>query len=865
MWNLFRLIRLRHLQTKPSRFLLTTAGVAIGISLYVAIAIINHSTKNSMRESIESVSGKAKLSISAGAAGFPEEKYEIIRTVPGVKAAVAMVQARAFFHGARESADGLNVMGVDLLMESAIRTYKATDQRIIDDPLTFLNQPDSIVITVAQAQKRGLKIDDKVDLATAIGVKTFTIRGLLEPEGAAKAYGGSLAIMDIDGARMMFGKEGKIDRIDIVTRDGFTVDQVKANLEQALGGGYMIETPEAQTEQSERMLTSYQIILTFFSSLALLVGLFLVINSISVSIAEQRKEIGTLRALGATRLSMVGVFVTEVFVVGFIGSLLGCGLGRLLAEKLVNQVTQSVGAQIQTRIEVTKLEFTKELFLTTLALGTFAAVFAALIPALRAAQIHPLESMKKNQENLGDDDRKKGLFWNLAGFAMLIYMSLSMSFHWEKVWVGFDYAAKLAAVLGSALFGPFAVFLMLAVLRKVTKPIATPIFRLAQENLVRSRKRTASNVMALLVGLFLVVMIATVYTSFRETTLAWVNRVFLADLMITSDGKLITVDVQPLKEDVEAELLQVPGVRDPGEGRHTGSAIVHYRFNGKRMRIKAYDHFAEFYHYGMFAVTSGDPVETAKMLYNTDEPRMIVTSQFLTKQGYKVGDTIPMDTPSGKIPFKIIGSLIDFASPEGVIYMSRDIYKKYWKDPLVTGFFVNVEPGHTLEEVRAEIDRRIGQKWNLVVVSNAEFKNEMSTVIEKTFAYTKAIEFIALLVGLLGLLNTLLISVMERKREIGMLRAIGSTQRQISTMILIEALLQGLFGAIIAVLLGVYVGKLFVEFTLSSNLGWIVDFHFPKSSVWTTILTGVGVAALAGVLPAYRAAKTEILEALDYE
>jgi len=151
------------------------------------------------------------------------------------------------------------------------------------------------------------------------------------------------------------------------------------------------------------------------------------------------------------------------------------------------------------------------------------------------------------------------------------------------------------------------------------------------------------------------------------------------------------------------------------------------------------------------------------------------------------------------------------------------------------------------------------------VISNAEFKREMEETIERTFAYTRAIEFISLLVGLLGLLNTLLISVMERTREIGVLRAIGGTRVQISSMIFSEAIVQGFFGGIVAVALGTYVGKLFVEYSLSNSLGWLIDFYFPKTAVITTLFTGVLVAGIAGILPAQRAARIPITEALDYD
>jgi len=512
--NLFQYIGWRHLSLRPGRTALTTLGVALGIALYVAIAIINESTKNALKESIEAVAGKASLTISAGVAGFSEDKLEIIRNTSGVKSAVPMVEARAFFEGAKESSDGLYILGVDLLQEASVRTYQATDQRIIDDPLTFLNQPDSIIFTESLAKKRGLAIDSKVKLSTSLGLKTFTIRGLLKPEGTAKAYGGSLAIMDIDGARMMFGKENKLDRVDIIPRDGTSSGALKESLQKSLGENFTIESPASQSEQMEKMLSAYQLILTFFSTLALLVGLFLVMNSITVAIAERKKEIGTLRALGATRYSMVILFVTEVFGIGLIGSTLGCLIGRGLAEKLVKQITASIAAQFQTRIEVTHLEFTWKQIGFAILFGTLASVFAAFFPALKAAAVHPLESMKKHAESVSDEDEKKSKHLIILGLALLVFTTLSMTYDWGKIWVGIDLFTKISSVLGSALFGPFLVFILIYGARFLGKNTKRPILRLSLENLIRSRRRTTSNVMALMVGLFLVMMIATV-RSFR--------------------------------------------------------------------------------------------------------------------------------------------------------------------------------------------------------------------------------------------------------------------------------------------------------------------------------------------------------------
>jgi putative ABC transport system permease protein len=243
----------------------------------------------------------------------------------------------------------------------------------------------------------------------------------------------------------------------------------------------------------------------------------------------------------------------------------------------------------------------------------------------------------------------------------------------------------------------------------------------------------------------------------------------------------------------------------------------------------------------------------------------MVSENFRLHFGKKTGDTLELESPTGLVRARIVGVLVDFASPEGVVYMARDSYKRLWRDPLVSAFGIQLQPGFTEDQVRGEIDRRFGRARNLIVVSNAEIKRQMVEVIDQSFTYTRAIEGAALLVGLLGLLNTLLVSVMERMRELGMLRAVGMSRGQMSRMILQEALMQGFFGAAAAVALGVFVAYLWITHSLAYVFGWMIHFYFPWTSVFATLALGTGVAALAGVLPARRASRVEIREALEYE
>jgi putative ABC transport system permease protein len=858
--NLLVYIGFRHLKLKPGRALLTTAGIASGVALFTAIAVINHSTRQSLRESVEAVSGKAKLTLSGSLQGFDENLLERVRIVPGVKAAVPLVSVRAFFEGSTESADGLSILGVDLLQEASIRTYKTTPdgngQRVIDDPLTFLNQPDSIVITKALATKRHLGVDSSIRLTTPTGLKTFIVRGILEPEGAARAYGGSLAIMDIDGARVMFGKEGKLDRIDIVPRDGVPIGEVRARLEKLLGRGFTVSAPDEQADQTDRMVASYQLILTFFSVLALLVGLFLVMSSVSVAVAERRKEIGILRALGASRASMVATFVGEAFAIGLAGSILGCALGKGLAGLMVNQVTQSVAAQIQTALTVERLELTFSQAISILCFGTLAATGSALVPALQAAKVHPLESMKKLTEGPGALGIRQENLHALLGLGLLAWMRLSQSLGWAQVngWV--SALENVSAVLGTALFGPFLAFVLIRGFRAS--------FRKSRI-LVTNRRRTESNVAALIVGLFLVMLIATVRTGFQTTLGLWLDRVFVSDLIVASSGNLVTGDVQPVSDEIEKELRQVPGVREVGHDRGMGSRLTSFQYQGKNLKIKAYDRPADFYGDRIFDMDESIRGVVVQELYRDREPKILATEGFLTKHGFRSGDAIELATPSGQVSFRIIGTVTDFASPEGVLYLNRQVYKKYWKDPLVNGFIVNAAPGFSLEQVRTALDARLGRKWNVIAVTSAEFRSQMREAIDRTFAYTKAIEWVALLVALLGLMNALFISVMERTREIGTLRAIGMTRAQAVKAVFLEALVVGFTGSIIAIAMGTFIGKTFVEHTLTLSLGWKVRWYFPWASAFTALLTGPLLAAIAAVIPARRAARLEITKALDYE
>lgn len=872
MFNLFRYIGLRHFLLRPTRTLLTTLGVSFGIALFVGIDIINRSTLDSFRENVEAVAGKATLVLSAGESGFPESVYEDVRAVPGVKSAVPLVETRAYFAGREKSSETLMILGVDLLKEQSVRTYKTTDEQVIDDPLTFLNQADSVILTHAFAKKHDLKIDSKFELATARGMRPFTVRGLLSPEGAAKAYGGSMAIMDIDGARMTFGKDGKLDRIDIVTKREENIDAVAERIRARLGAGYVVEKPESQGENIQRMVKSYQMMLKFFSTLALLVGLFLVTNSVSIAVAERKKEIGTLRALGATRPSILILFLTEAAVMGAAGSFLGVWLGRVVASLMVDLVTKSLSLQFLTHIDVVKLQFSVSQITMAVALGTVAAFFAALWPASKAAFIQPLEAMRKRE--VGEETQEKGFFrfapW--IGFGLLSFLFASSVQSWSAKIPVLEGVNQASSMLGSALLGPFIAVLLVRGFRWVFFKVST-VFglksilpRLAIDNVLRNPVRTASNVTSLMVGLILVILIAVVAQSFRVSIVGWFSKVFLADLMVSSNGNVISFQTQPLHEDLGRELDALPGAKVESNGRAAfGIRYIKVNVDGEKLALKAYDDFGPSTHYQNLVMRDRTPEEVGYELFHSKEPVLFISENYAMRTGKKRGDLLVVNTPAGPVSFKIVGVNVDFASHVGVLYMDRAWYKKYWNDSLINGYALNSRPGVTPQQLKEQIDQKFGRSKNIMALLNTEVRAQMTQAVDQSFGAVRAVEFAALLVGLLGLMNTLLISVMERLRELGMLRAVGMSRFQLFRMILFESILQGAAGAMVAVLLGSFVGALWIKYSQARVLGWVIDFHFPLDAIVRTAAVGVFVAWLAGLWPSKRAAYLEIREALEYE
>jgi putative ABC transport system permease protein len=427
-------------------------------------------------------------------------------------------------------------------------------------------------------------------------------------------------------------------------------------------------------------------------------------------------------------------------------------------------------------------------------------------------------------------------------------------------WLG--YLSPICAVVGCALAGPWLASSLIRLSRRTVSPRGpfggATVFLLAADNLLRNPKRTASNLLSLMVGLMLVILIASIHGSFEDAISSWEARTLQYDVIVSSTGRVASSEVQPLHESLADELATVPGI----DGGVRALRFAHATYAGRRIGVKAMDPSHPRVASTLFDTIDIAPSDAERLLFRSDVPTVLVSRNFADHFGKHTGDSLEMDTPLGRVAFGVAATVMDYSDPEGVVYFARSQYKHYFNDPLVTAFGIEVASGVRASDLRDAIDERFGQR-GVVAILNESLRAQTTEYLDETFAYTRAVEFAALAVGLIGLLNTVLVSLMERSRELGMLRAIGMSRGQLVGMILLENIVVGAFGGAAAVTLGAYVADVWIVNTLARSLGWYVDPHVPADAVLGTLAAGIVVGMLAGLWAAYRMSSLTIREALE--
>ncbi len=859
--NLIRHISARRIGLQKVHTLMTVAGICLGVAAIVSIGIVNKSVSRSFEDSINRVTGRAALQVTGAASGFPEEFLDRVQKVPGVEYAVPVIDTQGILVGAKERS--LMILGVDVLQDGNIRDYKLSEENAdIPDPLLFLARPDSILVTKELADRENISIDQTIKVQTVRGIRSFHVRGLLNPEGPAKVASGNIAIMDYPAAQMAFGKDRRIDRIDVSLLRGEDLETVRERIKKSLPDGYSVVTPEGRTKQVELLISHFQKNINLISFIAVFVGMYLIYNAVSIAVVQRKKEIGILRALGTTRRQIIALFLGETFFMAIAGSGLGIGVGIFFARSVIGAVGQTV-SDLYLRTTISEIDVAWPNLAIGFFMGILSSLAAALFPALASTRITPVSAIRSvpySEEGFLSRSRLRtasALLIVLAALLLGIYKAFPSAPYFHNTTAMF--LATISLLLGVSLATPSALARFLAFFRRVVSPRVGAAGRLAGLNLQKNIGRNAVAAAAIFYGISVFVSSAGIIHSAKVSVIEWIDSYVRGDIIVTSGHPIATTGAQniPMPVEMWKEIEKVPGVLSADPFRK-----IYIDYKGRRLLLLTLDIDRRML-YSPMKVIRGTREDMVRLLPYKNY--IAVNEVTAAREHVKPGDTMELPTPQGPVPFTVAAVNVDYSSDSGSILMDMHTYHKYWKEYLADSFSIRVRDKNNVEAVRDEILRRFGKDRELFALPSRDFRNEIRKLIDQGFAVNHAINVITLLIACLGIIVTLLASVLERTREIGILRSIGMLRRQVSAVVVIESMLLGLIGGTLGAAAGIAIGWMSLEGFLRGDYGASMEYHiYPASILWALGLSTM-LAALAGVYPARRAAKTNIVEALSYE
>jgi putative ABC transport system permease protein len=847
---LLRLITWPYVRRHKVRTLLTLLGIALGVAVFVGMHTANESVLFAFQKTVDRIAGKAELQVSAGEGGFPEDVLEVVQALPEVRVAVPVVEAPVDTGQKQEG--NLLILATDMTGDRSLRDYdlESGDDAIIDDPLVFLAQPDSLMITREYATRRGLQIGSRVAMRTMDGEKQFTVRGIMKSGGLTQAFGGNVAVMDIYAAQKVFGRGRRFDRIDLALKEGVSLAQGRAAVELAVGPGFQVEPPASRGQQVDSVLRVYSTTVNLNSAFALFIGMFIIYNSFSIAVTQRRSEIGVLRAIGASTGQIRNLFLIESALTGLCGSIVGLGLGMLMARGLAVSVSDLLTSVYGVAERATELAYDPALLLTGLLMGLVTSTIAGILPARDAARVDPIQALHKGKHQVisaGENRARRGV-----AIVCAVVAATSLVFSGLPV---FFYTGFFLSLLAMLLLSPSWTILLTRALRPVLKWLRPIEGALAADSLIEAPRRTSATVTALMLSLALVISLGGVAQASFKSIMEWTTNALNPDLFVTPSPTLTDRHFR-FPAEVGDVLRAIDGV---DEIQSVRSQRISYK--GAQVLLIA----AEAASLGRRA--GRPPVEGPANLYDLAGAGkgVILSDNFARLNHLHAGDAIELASPTGMHRIPIVGCVVDWSDQGGVILMDRAMYTGLWKDTSVSVYRVYVKPGTAPADVRQRIIEKLAGTSRFFVLTNAEVKGFIEDLTKQWVGLAYAQIAIAVLVAILGIVNTLTVSIIDRRRELGVLRAVGAMRNQVRFTIWLEA--QAI--AVVALVLGCTCGAVMLKYvmviTARDISGNALPYTFPTSIVLLLIPIMLGSAFIASLWPAESAVRGSLAEALEYE
>ncbi len=831
---------------------MTIVGIALGVAVFISIRISINSALDAFKTTVDHVAGRTHLEIASPGKGFDENLFLQVRGVEGILAATPLVQYVAQCE--QPINEPLLVLGVDVFSDRQLRAYRFQGRDDSGNLLQFLLEPRAIAITRTFAERFGLGQGSPLNLLIGSKEVSFIIRGIMEEEGPAKALGGNFAILDIAHAQEVFGKVGLLDGIHLILSPRARPEGVADALRKILPPQLTVRRPQIRNNQVEKMIGAFKLNLTALSFVSLFVGMFLIYNSMSISVIRRRREIGILRSLGVSEKTTLLLFLSEGAILGFLGGILGIAIGLIMAKFTLASVSKTVTA-LYILVKAEQLTISSSTLVLGVVISVLVSLASAAGPAREAAGTRPREAL-----SLAHLERKVSVHAGKLLCLGLGALFLALIFGLQKPILGkpiFGFASAFLILVGFSLITPAGTRWLNTLLRPAMERLFGTEGRLASHYLKDSLTRTAITIAALMTSLAMLISISLMILSFRKTVEIWVGQAITADIILTP----ATFAVSGWDSFVPSEVTRY-AKRHPDVKAVDRIHVSEMEYQGRPVLLWAAT-TPVLLHQSRLRFVRGKEAEIIEKVTKGEE--VIVSETFSLKFGIREGQDILVQTPQGPKTFAIAGVFYDYTTENGMIIIDIDRYQEIWNDSRINRTALFLRDPSRLEEVRKEMGDRFSGKYQILAVSNRELRDEILHIFDQTFSIAHALKVIAFVVAILGIVNSMLALVIERERDFGILRAIGTFKKQIQKMTLLEAQLMGMVSFSLGTVSGILLSLVLIYVINKQSFGWTIQF-FPVPSVFIQSLVLVVLAAfLAGLIPAHTATKKRVAESVKME
>jgi len=832
---------IKPLTREPVRAALTIFAVALGVAVVLAIDLAGEAATGSFHSSLETLSGDQSFEITA-TGSVPEELVAALTAQPYDWQITPRMEDYAVLPDLKRT---LPLIGLDLIAEGKHLAFQGGNERtfLVSRSFENLTARDSVWVGDSLGKKPG----DRLTLLVNDSAATYTVRGVFPDHRGTE----SAILMDMAAAQAALRRFGRVDRIFVRVPDAaesahsrISLDDWRRRVEAVLPSGMAVRPAGASRDESRKMLSAFRWNLRLLSYIALVVGAFLIYNTISVSVVRRRAEIGIVRAIGASPGQVLGAFLLEALAIGLAGTFLGVPLGRGMAVWAVKLMGTTVNALYVTS-RPAQITFSVWSIALAVAVGTGVTLLSAWSPAREASGVAPIEAMARGRREF-EVRLHRGATLGSAALLALMAAALTMlqPVNGKPV---FGYVAALLVIVAGALAMPAFIAAMMRLTARLLFRIFGVEGLLATRSLVASLRRTSVLVAALCTAVAMMTAVAIMVGSFRQTVVLWMDSELPADLYLRPAGNP-AADQHPLiSVELSGAIAKLPGIR-------------------ALQRLRAY----EITYQGMPATLGSVDLENSPNDHTNDflsgrptssvlnelrgAQAVLISEPFSYKHHLKRGDQLFLTLGETSAAFRVADVYYDYSSERGVVLMDRNVLLKFLPDPTASNMAVFVSPGVMAQQIRSEIENTAATLGaHILIFSNSDLRLQAVQIFDRTFAITYALEAVAILVAIMGVAGAFLALIIDRRREFGLLRYLGASSAQLRKIVLAEAGLIGVLAMVSGVTLGCFLSLILIFVINKQSFGWTIRLHWPLavllgalSLVWTaTLLAGYYPARIA--------------------